>query len=99
MTDEQWRMLMTEILETRNEASASHAFLENRLEDLRVRLDAIEQRLAQLKGVAHWPTAGDCLVPSPARPDTGPGIPPITPEQLAEYWQKVEGWAAEYRRM
>ena len=28
-----------------------------------------------------------------------PESPPITPEQLAEYWKKVEGWAAEYRRM
>lgn len=41
----QWRMLMTELLEARNDAGAQHAYIENRLEDLRQQLRAIEKRL------------------------------------------------------
>jgi len=38
-------MLMTELLEARNEASAAHAYIENQVEALRQRLLAIERRL------------------------------------------------------
>jgi len=41
----QWRMLMTELLEARNEASAAHAYIENQVEALRQRLLVIERRL------------------------------------------------------
>ena len=58
----QWRMLMTELLETRNEASAREAYLLNRIEDLRialkemqVALDRIERAVAPDKEPAPRP--------------------------------------------
>ena len=45
MTKRQWRFLLTEILEARNDASGAHAFIENRLEDLRQQLKDIQRRL------------------------------------------------------
>ena len=45
LTKGQWRMLMTELLETRNEASGYHAYLANRIEELRAQLKDIQRRL------------------------------------------------------
>lgn len=45
MRKRQWRMLMTEILEARNDAAAAHAYIENQVEALRQQLRAIERRL------------------------------------------------------
>lgn len=45
MKKRQWRMLITEILEARNQATTDHAFIENRLSDIDARLAAIERRL------------------------------------------------------
>lgn len=45
MRRRQWRMLMTEILEARNDAAAAHAYIENQVEALRQQLLAIERRL------------------------------------------------------
>lgn len=45
MRKPQWRMLITAILETRNDLNEQSAFIENRLEELRARLDEIERRL------------------------------------------------------
>ena len=55
---------MTELLEARNDANAAHAFIENRMEDLRQRLLAIERRLSQLEG--------DYFVQIDTKPDTEP---------------------------
>ena len=45
MKKRQWRMLITEILETRNDASTQHAFMENRLAEIDIQLNAIRRRL------------------------------------------------------
>lgn len=45
----QWRMLMTELLETRNEASAREAYLLNRIEDLRVALKEMQVALDRIE--------------------------------------------------
>ena len=45
MTKRQWRMLITEILEARNEATTDHAFIENRLADLSAQLEDVRRRL------------------------------------------------------
>lgn len=45
LTKGQWRMLMSTVLKIVNDASGSHAYIENRLEELRQQLLAIEKRL------------------------------------------------------
>lgn len=45
LTKRRWRALMAELLEIRNNANTDHAFIENRLEELRQQLQAIERRL------------------------------------------------------
>lgn len=46
MRKRQWRMLMTEILEARNDAAAAHAYIENQVEALRQQLNRIEAQRA-----------------------------------------------------
>ena len=45
LTKRQWRMLMTEILETRNDAGDNHVCITSQIQALEDRLAAIERRL------------------------------------------------------
>jgi hypothetical protein len=59
------------ILESRNDASAAHAFIENRLEDLRQQLRAIERRLPPETVALEAVSSDDGQQPLPTAIDYG----------------------------
>ena len=71
MKKRQWRMLMTELLETRNEASAREAYLLNRIEDLRVALKEMQVALDRIeRAVAPDKEPAPDKKPTPCPGDT-----------------------------